>query len=158
MDYQNKLAQEYDTLAQFQQIYLNDYPSAKDNYTNAIRILKKLPQDNPEYQHNLASLYNALAYCYAKLNNYDDAIKSVTAAIEIAAKLKEKDSKYLTRWLDYRHSMAEIKINNGKDLDEVKAELLEMKSIAQDCLKDNPNNEKAKKNITDIDSLLSKLK
>lgn len=155
--YQYLLAISYFDLANLFFYNLQDYQSAQLNYTQAIDITENHQNDNTELRHEFASAYNKLAYCYDKLNNYDDAIKSITAAIEIVANLKEKDSKYLIEWLNYRHSMAEIKINNGKDLDEVKTELLEMKSIVQNYLNDNPNNEKAKKNITDIDSLLSKL-
>nr|MCR5453512.1 tetratricopeptide repeat protein [Bacteroidales bacterium] len=136
--------------AELQDNHLHNYDEAQKNYWKAINYSTK-------NMYKLSQIYNNLALCYDKQKKYDDAIKSVTTAIEIATNLKEKDSKYLTRWLDYRHSMSEIKINNGKDLEEVKANLLEMKSIAQNNLNENPNNEEAKKNITDIDTLLSKL-
>ena len=155
-DYQYDLASSYKKLAILQENKLQDYQSAFDNYKKAIIIGEKLSKDNPDYQNKLAGSYNTLAYCYDKLKNYDDAIKSVTTAIEIAANLKDKDSKYLIDWVGYSHSLCEIKFNNGKDLDEVKSTLLKIKPLAQKCLDDNPDDEWTKQTNNDIDELLAK--
>ncbi|MBR4272390.1 MAG: hypothetical protein IKQ30_15745 [Bacteroidales bacterium] len=55
------------------------------------------------------------------------------------------------------HSLCEIKYNNGKDLDEEKNTLLEIQPIAQQCLKDNPNDEWTKTVNDAITDLLSKI-
>ncbi|MBO7438169.1 MAG: tetratricopeptide repeat protein, partial [Bacteroidales bacterium] len=156
-DYQNYLASMYCGLAFLQQDHLGDYNSAKSNIEKAIAIYEQLPKDNATYQNDLAGLYNQLAYIYDKLSNYDKAIIVINIAIDIASKLKEKDSKYMIWWLAYRHTLSEIKYNNGKDLDEVKNTLLEIQPLAQQCLKDNPDDEWTKQTNDDIADLLSKI-
>jgi len=156
-EYQNDLASTYYTLADLQNYNLEDYDSAKSNYEKAIAIYEQLPKDNPEYQNVLAGVYNNLAYTYDKLKEYDKAIESINTAIDIAYQLKETDSKYLIGWLTCRHSWAEIKFNNGKDLNEVKNILAEIKPLAQQCLKDNPDDEWTKTVNDDIADLLSKI-
>ncbi len=155
--YQYALALAYHNLANLQQNNLGDYNSAKGNNEKAIKIIKQLPKDNPEYQNVLARSYNNLAYTYDKLKDYDKAIESINTAIDIASKLKETDSKYLILWLACRHSLSEIKYKNGRDLDDVKNTLLEIKPIAQQCLKDNPDDEDTKTVNDDIADLLSKI-
>ncbi|MBP5502563.1 MAG: tetratricopeptide repeat protein [Bacteroidales bacterium] len=155
-EYQIILASAYYFLANLQEDHLGDYNSAKSNYEKAITILEKLPKDHLEYQNSLAGSYNKLAYTYDKLKEYDKAIESINTANDIAFQLKETDSKYLIDWINYRHSLAEIKFNNGKDLDEVKSILAEIKPLAQQCLKDNPNDKRTTLN-DDIDDLLSKV-
>ncbi|MBQ3619145.1 MAG: hypothetical protein II939_13405 [Bacteroidales bacterium] len=71
--------------------------------------------------------------------------------------MKETDSKYLIDWLNCRHSLADIKYNNGKDLDKVKNTLLEIQPIAQQCLKDNPDDEWTKALNDEISAHLSKI-
>ncbi|MBO7566686.1 MAG: tetratricopeptide repeat protein [Bacteroidales bacterium] len=156
-EYQNGLANTYNNLAILQNDHLGDYDSAKANYEKAIAIRKQLPKDNPKYQKVLAGSYNELAYTYDKLKEYDKAIESINTAIYIAFQLKETESKYLIYWIGFRHSLAEIKFNNGKDLDEVKNILAEIKPLAQQCLKDNPDDELTKTVNNDIADLLSKI-
>ena len=156
-EYQYVLARSYYNLANLQDDHLGDYDSAKSNFEKAIEILELLPKDNPKYQNDLAGSYNGLAYTYDKLSNYDKAIDSINTAIDITSKLKETDSKCLIYWLNRRHSLAEIKYNNGKDLDEVKNTLLEIQPIAQQCLKDNPNDKWTKDLNDEISALLSKI-
>ena len=150
------LAKSFNYLALFQQNQLNDYHSAFENYNKAITILKKYPKDH-DCQILLADSYNGLAYCYDKQSNYEEAIKSVTNAIEIAYKCKEKDSKDLIDWVNCRRTLCEIKFNNGKDLEEVKETLMEIKPLAQKCLADHPNSKDAKSVNKEIDELLAKI-
>ena len=152
------LALAYSSLGSLQREQLHDYGSALTNYNKVIVICEKLPKYNSKYhQYVLARTYYGRAYCYDAFNNYDDAIKSVTTAIGIATILKEKDSKYLIDWLAFRHSWAEIKFNNGKDLEDVKNTLLEIKPLVQQCLNNNPYKNWTKKLNDEIDELLSKL-
>ena len=60
-------------------------------------------------------------------------------------------------WLGCRYAQAEILYHIGKDLDEVKNTLLEIKPLAQQCLKDNPDDEWTKTVNDDIADLLSKI-
>ncbi|MBR6178518.1 MAG: tetratricopeptide repeat protein [Bacteroidales bacterium] len=156
-EYQNNRANSYINLANLQISHLKDYASAETNYKTAIEIGEKLPKVNPIFQNTLAGAYNGLANTYDKLKDYDKAIESINTAIDIAFQLKEQDSKYLIYWTNYRYSLAEIKFNNGKDLDEVKNILAEIKPLAQQCLKDNPDDEWTKTVNDDIDDLLSKV-
>lgn len=155
--YQNSLAILYTNIAILHKTRFNDYLTAEKYYIKAIDIQKSIPNANTEFTNALASSYNGLAYCYVKHNNYDDAIKSITTAIEIAANMKDKDSKYLTEWLNYRHSLAEIQFFYGVDLEDAKNSMLELQPLVQKRLHENPNDNLTKKVHNDINELLSKL-
>ena len=144
-------------MAENQAHQLNDYASAETNYKQAIEIIKELPKDKNKYQSYLASIYKHLAYAYDKQNKYEEAITAINTAIEILCQLKERDSKYMSHWLNFRYHLAEIKYNNGKDLDEVKNTLLEIKLPVQQCLMGDPDNKWIKEANAAIADLLSKI-
>ncbi len=143
--------------AENQAYQLNDYASAETNYKQAIEIIKELPKDKNRYQSYLALVYRHLAYAYDKQNKYEEAITAIKTAIEILCQLKEKDSKYMSHWLNFRYYLAEIQYNNGKDLDEVKRTLGEIKPLVQQCLMGDPDNKWIKEANSEIDNLLSKI-
>ena len=142
-------------LATHQAYQLNDYASAETNYKSAIEIIKELPQERHKFQSYLAINYRHLAYTYNKQNKFEQAITAINAAIDVALRLKEKDSKYLPHWLSYRYYRAEIQYNNGKDLDKVKNTLLEIKPLVQQCIKDYPDNDYNKEVNDGIERILS---
>ena len=151
-EYQNALARVYNNLADLQEEHLEEIDSAILNYEKAIAINKQLPIDNLEAQAKLIYEYGHLGKLYDKQKKYDDALTTINYAIEISSHIKEQESEYMTLWLGCRYAQAEIKYHIGKDLDEVKNTLLEIRLLVQQQL---PDEELAKKLTDDITDLLS---
>ena len=157
-EYQNNLAIAYEQFAVLQFDNFHNYTSATKYIRDAIDICKTLPKDEPVYVNALICAYNRLAIFLDKQNKYDEAIKAITPAIDIAANWKEKVSEFIIAWLRLRYSYAEIKFNNDKDLEEVKSILVDdIKPLVLRCLNDNSDDDSAKKLSDDIDNLMTKI-
>jgi hypothetical protein len=114
---------------------------------------KKTKIETPKYkivadkEHPFFNAYNDCEYisshdCRSKVVVSEQQMQFILDnpnGKEIAADLKEKYSKYHIYWLEYKYTLAKIEFNNGKSIEEVKNTLLAIKSLAQQCLNDNPN-------------------
>ena len=115
------LSYAYNNLAALQQVQLNDYKSAENNYNKAIEIDKRILQisDTLKYQNSLATDYNNLALL--QQDHLDDP-KSAETNYKEAIKIQEKITKqsdnpeYLYVLTSTYYNLARLQQNSLNDL------------------------------------------
>ena len=135
---ENLLASVYNNLALLQKNQLGDYRSAEANYKKAIKIGKRLPEDNPEFQNDLANAHNNLANLQVDhLEDYSSAESNYKKAIEIRERLPKDNPEIQNGLASTYNNLANLQDDHLGDYPSAESNYKKAIEIREQLPKDN---------------------
>lgn len=128
----------YNNYANFLSEKLSNYDLAKAYYDKAKNTIEHLPENNPEVQYLLASIYGAMARMQFDLNDIESAKENFNQAIAIGERLSEEDPEYKYSLSKSYHNLAILQCKNLEEYESARTNYEKAIEVGERLPKDNP--------------------